>query len=112
MHPVESPGRLKESYHKFDGVEEALVELGVLEIVLRVVCAVHHAARAACGRSKLLLACVLVGAEPVKLHTHRHNNNSCIKQGKLTDVKQQKLPVLLLPTYICRYSSLCGHLKT
>lgn len=31
------------SHHKFDGVEEALVELGVLEIVLWVVGAVHHA---------------------------------------------------------------------
>lgn len=67
---VEARSRLKEteSYHKFDGVEEALVELAVLEIVLGVVCAVHHATRAAGGRSKLLLACVLVG-DPVKLHT-------------------------------------------
>lgn len=32
----------REFYHKFDGVEEALVELGVLEIVLWIVCAVHH----------------------------------------------------------------------
>lgn len=29
-------------YHKFDGFKEALVELGVLEIVLWVVGAVHH----------------------------------------------------------------------
>lgn len=65
------------SHHKFDGVEEALVELGVLEIVLWVVGAVHHATWAAGRRSKLLLTCILVG-DPVNTHT-RH-----IKQGKPT----------------------------
>lgn len=73
MHAVEL--KETESYHKFDGVEEALVELGVLEIVLGVVCAVHHATRAAGGRSKLLLACVLVG-DPVKLHTQAQSQQS------------------------------------
>lgn len=77
-----------ESYHEFDGVEEALVELGVLEMVLGVVCAVHHATRAAGGRSKLLLACVLVG-DPVKLHTQGTMTSRIKKKkkGKLTDVK-------------------------
>lgn len=47
-------------YHKFDGVEETLVELGVLETVLWVVSAVHHPARAAGRRSKLLLTSILL----------------------------------------------------
>lgn len=46
-------------HHKLNRVEEALVELGVLELVLWVVGAVHHPARAAGRRSKLLLARIL-----------------------------------------------------
>ena len=46
-------------YHKFDGVDEALVELGVLEVVLWVVGAVHHPTGAAGYCSKLLLTRVL-----------------------------------------------------
>lgn len=47
------------AHHKLNGVEEALVELAVLELVLWVVGTVHHPARAAGRRSKLLLAGIL-----------------------------------------------------
>ena len=66
----QSSERLKEKkiYHKLDGVEEALVELCVLEVVLWVVRAVHHPTRAAGHCSKLLLTCVLIG-EKYSQHT-------------------------------------------
>ena len=49
------------AYHKLDAVEEALVELGVLELVLGAVCAVHHPTGLTDGRPKLLLTRILGG---------------------------------------------------
>lgn len=51
--------KLCSAHHKLNGVEEALVELRVLKLVLWVVGAVNHPARAAGRCSKLLLAGVL-----------------------------------------------------
>lgn len=46
-------------YHKLDGFYKVLVELVVLEIVLWVICTVHHATRSAGCCSKVLLSCIL-----------------------------------------------------
>lgn len=86
---VENNRVLKQSksYHKLDGVKEALVELGVLEIVLWVVGTVNHSTWAAGHCSKLLLACILVWG-PINTHkgaliistTKQTTNNSIVCQ--------------------------------
>lgn len=52
---------MKQFYHKLDGFQEVLVKVVVVEIVLWVICAVHHTTGAAGYRSKLLLSCILKG---------------------------------------------------
>ena len=49
------------THHKLDAVEEALVELVVLELVLWAVCTVHHPTGLAAGCPKLLLTRILGG---------------------------------------------------
>lgn len=47
------------AHHKFNGVQEALMELCVLEVVLRTICTVQHPTGPACGGTKLPLASIL-----------------------------------------------------
>jgi len=58
--PASPPGGGRAAYHELDAVDEALVELAVLELVLGAVGTVHHPTGAADGRPKLLLTRVLV----------------------------------------------------
>lgn len=46
-------------HHKLDGVEEALVELRVLEVILWTICAIKHATRITRRGTELLLPGVL-----------------------------------------------------
>lgn len=47
------------AHHKLDGVQEALMELCMLEVILWTVNTVKHATGTACGSSELLLTGVL-----------------------------------------------------
>lgn len=47
------------AHHKLNGIQEALMELCVLEVVLRTICTVQHSTGPTCGSAKLLLTSIL-----------------------------------------------------